>query len=113
VEFENWQALFFYTTFKVTRTEKHIDVTKPHPDFQGLPINGCMPFTRKASGKRLPYGSRCVSGTCGQSGQLLYAPHSPWMKIMDSDQDEVLSDGRWVRSLDHIPSFDVAFFFGR
>jgi hypothetical protein len=32
------------------------------------------------------------------------------MKVLDSDQDEVLSDGRWVHSLDHIPSFDVAFF---
>jgi hypothetical protein len=31
VEFENWQASFFHTTFKVTRTEKRIDVTKRHP----------------------------------------------------------------------------------
>jgi hypothetical protein len=45
----------------------------------------------------------------GQAGQLLYAPNSPWMKVLDSDQDKVLSDG----SLDHIPSFDVAFFFGQ
>jgi hypothetical protein len=105
---------FFYTMFKVTRTETCIDVTKSHPDFQRrLPINGCMSCSWKVHGKQLPYGSRCVSGTCGQAEQLLFAPNSPWMKVLDSDQDEVLSDGRWVHSLDHIPSFDVALFFGR
>jgi hypothetical protein len=113
VEFENWQASFFYTTFKVTRTEIRIDVTKPHPDFQRLPINGCMPFSKKACGKQLPYGSRCIFGPCRQAGQLLYTPKRSWMKVLDSDQDKVLSDSRWVHSLDHIPSFDVAFFFGR
>jgi hypothetical protein len=36
------------------------------------------------------------------------------MKVLDSNQHKVLSDGRWVHSLDHIvPSFDIAFFFGR
>jgi hypothetical protein len=32
------------------------------------------------------------------------------MKVLDSDQDEVLSDSRWVHSLDHIPSFTLPSF---